>query len=538
MNRRRFIKSVAATGGATTVAAGAPAALAQDAKRETLVVANEFGPNSLDIHGVGANLPAYGVAVNAYDRLMTFGRKKLADGTVSYDYNKLEPELAESWQVAKDGQSVTFRLRRNATFHDGTKVTAKDVKWSYDRALGMGGFPQFQMRAGSLNEPKQFIVVDDFTFRVELDRRDKMAMPNMAVPVPSIYNSALAMKNATDKDPWAAAWLRNNTAGGGAFRVEAWRPGQELIYTRFDNWKSGPLPRLRRIVQREVPSAGNRRALLARGDIDMTYELPPKDFLEMAKEAGPVRVVSTPIENALFYIGMNTNRPPFNNPLVRQAIAYALPYDRMNDIGFWGRGNKMWGAKSNTPAKAEWPLPHGYNTNVPRALELMKQAGMADGFETTLSFDLGGATVGEPISILVQEALARINIKVGINKVPGANWRAALLKKDMPLIFNRFGGWLNFPEYFFYWCYHGQNAVFNTMGYQNPEMDKLIEAARFETDPKRYDAQVKNFIEIAFTDVPRIPVIQPAFDVAMQKSVQGYMYWFHVQPDYRTIFKA
>jgi peptide/nickel transport system substrate-binding protein len=76
------------------------------------------------------------------------------------------------------------------------------------------------------------------------------------------------------------------------------------------------------------------------------------------------------------------------------------------------------------------------------------------------------------------------------------------------------------------------------MSYQNPAMDKLIDAARFETDPKRYDSQVKNFIEIAFNEVPRIPVIQPAFDVAMQKYVQGYMYWFHVQPDYRTLYKA
>ena len=100
MNRRRFIKSVAATGGASTVAAAPSVALAQDARRETLVVANELGPNSLDIHGVGANRPAYGVAVNAYDRLMTFGRKKLPDGTLSYDYSKLEPELAQSWQVA------------------------------------------------------------------------------------------------------------------------------------------------------------------------------------------------------------------------------------------------------------------------------------------------------------------------------------------------------------------------------------------------------------------------------------------------------
>jgi peptide/nickel transport system substrate-binding protein len=173
-----------------------------------------------------------------------------------------------------------------------------------------------------------------------------------------------------------------------------------------------------------------------------------------------------------------------------------------------------------------------------RAKKLMAEAGYGNGFETTLSFDLGGATVSEPSAILIQESLAQIGIKTQLNKVPGANWRAALLKKDMPLILNRFGGWLNYPEYFFFWCYHGQNAVFNTMSYQNAEMDKLIDAARFETDPKRYSQQVQAFIQKAYDEVPRIPLSQPNFDVAMQKDIQGYVYWFHLQPDYRSISKA
>ncbi len=80
--------------------------------------------------------------------------------------------------------------------------------------------------------------------------------------------------------------------------------------------------------------------------------------------------------------------------------------------------------------------------------------------------------------MLVQESLAQIGIKATINKVPGANWRAELLKKEMPLISNFFSGWLDYPEYFFFWCYHGQNAVFNTMSYQDKEMDALIDAAR------------------------------------------------------------
>ena len=510
--------------------------LAQSKRQETLIVANETGPNSLDIQGVGANRPAYGVAWNCYDRLITYGKKTLPNGVVSYDYTKLEPELAESWSVAKDGMSVTFKLRKNAKFHDGTPVTAKDVKWSFDRALAMGGFPMFQMKAGSLEKPEQFVAVDEQTFRIDFVRQDKLSLPDVGVPVPSIYNSELAKKYATAEDPWAGAWLKSNTAGGGAFKVESWKPGQELILTRFEEWKSGPLPKLKRVIMREVPSAGNRRALLEKGDIDMTFEMPPKDFQEMSKESSKVRVVSSPIENAIWYVGMNVTKPPFDNIKIRQAVAYALPYDKIMDNAMYGRAAKLWG-DSNKPKTAEWPQPHGYKTDLAKAKALMKEAGAEAGFETTLSFDLGQGTVSEPSAILIQEALAQINIKTTINKIPGANWRAALLKKDMPLIINRFGGWLNYPEYFFFWNYHGQNAVFNTMSYQNPAMDKLIDVARFETNPKKYAEHVKGFVEIAHNDVPRIPIAQPYMDVAMQKNITGYTYWFHIQPDYRSLAK-
>lgn len=534
MKRRDFILSSAAAAGASVVPLEL---LAQsDRRKELLIVANESGPNSLDIHTLGANRPSYGVSWICYDRLMTFGKKKGPGGVMTYDYTRLEPELAESWKVAPDGMSVTFNLRKNAKFHDGTPVTAKDVKWSFDRMVTVGGFPTFQMKAGSIEKPEQFVVVDDHTFRVDFIRKDKLSMVDLAVPVPCVFNSALVKKHATEKDPWGLEWTKVNEAGGGAYKVESWKPGQEIIYARFDDWKSGKLPRIRRIVQRDIPSAGNRRALLEKGDVDMSYEMPPKDFLEMS-QAGKLNVVSTPIENAIWYIGMNVTKAPFNNPKVRQAVAYAMPYEKIMDSAMYKRATKLWGDKDNKAGSTVWPQATGYKQDIPKARALMKEAGAEAGFETTLSFDLGGATVSEPACILVQEALAQIGIKVSINKIPGANWRAALLKKDMPLILNRFGGWLNYPEYFFFWCYHGQNAVFNTMSYQNPEMDKLIDASRFEGDRKKYEALVKGFVDIAFEEVPRIPVAQPNFDVAMQKSIKGYTYWFHLQPDYRDLEK-
>ncbi len=534
MERRDFI---AAGAGAASLAALPHAAQAQVRPKDVLVVANEFGPNSLDIQTIGANRPSYGVSWLCYDRLMTYGKKKLPDGRVMYDRNKLEPELAESWQIAPDGGSVTFKLRKNAKFHDGTAVTAKDVKWSFDRAVSVGGFATFQMGAGSLEKPEQFEVVDDHTFRVKFLRKDKLTMNNIAVPVPCVFNSELVKKNATAQDPWGLAWTRNNVAGGGAYKVEAWRSGQEIIYLRNDDWKSGLLPKLRRIVQREVPNAGNRRALLVKGDIDMTFDMPPKDFAEMSKEGGNVKVATMPIENALLYLGMNVTKPPFDNPLVRQAVAYAIPYDRIHENALYGRGAKMYGGSGPVKSTA-WPQPTPYDTDIPRARALMARAGVSGGIDTTLSIDLGGATIGEPAAILIQESLAQIGIRVQINKIPGATWRAALLKKDMPMIVNRFGGWLDFPEYFFYWCYHGQNAVFNTMSYQNAKLDGIINAARFADSKPVYDAAVREMIQIAYDEVPRVPLFQPSQDVAMGKDVMGYTYWFHLQPDYRQISKA
>lgn len=512
-----------------------PLPAVSQSRTDTLLVVSEGGPNSMDIHGVGANFQVYGASWNLYDRLITFGSKTLPDGTRSYDYTVLKPELAESWQVAPDGMSVTFKLRKDTKFHDGTPVTAKDVKWSFDRAVSVGGFPTFQMKAGSLEKPEQFLVVDDHTFRINFLRKDKWTMPDLAVPVPIIINSTLAKKHATPSDPWAMEWLKNNAAGGGAYKLESWKPGQETVYVRFDEWKSGPLPKIRRVIVRQVPSAGSRRALLERGDADTSVDLPPKDSAEMARE-GKLTVIGHPVENAMTYLGMNVKNPPFSHVKVRQAVAYAIPLEKIFETAVYGRG-----AILRTPIATNTfghdPSLSVYRLDIAKAKALMAEAGYPNGFETTLSFNAGFATVNEPVAVLVQETLAQIGIRATINKIPGANWRAALLKKDMPIFIDQFGGWLNYPEYFFLWNYHGQNALFNTSSYQNPDMDRLIESARFETDPKKYAELVREFTKLALADVPRMPLFQPNTDVAMQKNVTGYQYWFHRQLDFRTLVK-
>ena len=532
LDRRQFLATTGAAGLALT---GQHAAFAQG-RGDTLLVVQELGPNSLDMQGVGSNQTVNGLAWNCYDRLMSYGVKTLPDGTPSYDKENLTPELAESWQVASDGMSCTFKLRKDATFHDGTPVTAEDVKWSFDRSVSVGGFPTFQMSAGSLEKREQFIAVDDHTFRVDFIRKDKLLMFNLAVVVPFIINSKLARKNATETDPWALAWLKLNEAGGGAYKVESWKAGSETILTRFDNWKSGPLPKIRRIIARDVPSAGTRRAMLERGDADLSTGFPPKDFDQMIKE-GKVKVSGVPIPNALWYLALNTSKPPFDNAKLRQAIAWAVPYEEIQSTAFFGRAKPMYGGpdKATQPV---WPQPFPYKTDLAKAKALMAEAGFANGLDTTLSLDVGTATVGEPAVILLQENLAKIGIRATIEKIPGANWRTTLNKKELPLVLNRFSGWLDYPEYYFFWNLHGNNSIFNISAYKNPEMDKLIDKARFTEDQAEYDKAVTDFITLCMSEVPIIPLNQPIHDVAMQKAIGGYQFWFHREPDFRQFTKA
>jgi peptide/nickel transport system substrate-binding protein len=171
----------------------------------------------------------------------------------------------------------------------------------------------------------------------------------------------------------------------------------------------------------------------------------------------------------------------------------------------------------------------------------MAEAGYPNGFETTLSFDLGFAGVNEPLCVLTQESLAQIGIKCTINKIPGATWRTELNKKVLPLYTNVFSGWLDYPEYFFIWCYHGKNSIFNTMSYQSKELDGYIDGAvtaAAEGNKADYEKDVKAFVDLAFTDIPRIPIFQPYVNVAMQKNVSGYQYWFHRRLDYRALAKG
>jgi peptide/nickel transport system substrate-binding protein len=355
MDRRKFLQMAG-------VGAASPFfnldALAQGQTDRVLIV-TEMTPNSLDTHTVGANRGAYGVVWMTYDRLITFGTKALPNGVKSYDYFSLKPQLAENWEVAPDNSAVTFKLRRDATFHDGTPVKAQDVKWSFDRFVKVGGFPQRQMEQGSLTSVDQFEAVDDYTFKVKFLRADKLTMPSLAIVVPSVYNSELCKKNATASDPCALEWTKNNCAGSGAYKVESFKSSEQVVLARFDGWKGGTPPKFQRAMFRNVAAAGTRRALVEKGDADVSPDLPLREIADISATK-KFRVESAPMANTLKYLALSTIIKPFDDVRVRQAVAYGIPYQKVIDSAVFGRAQPMFGASASAPTDASWPQPFPY----------------------------------------------------------------------------------------------------------------------------------------------------------------------------------
>jgi peptide/nickel transport system substrate-binding protein len=528
IGRRQFLQGTSA--GLMSLAA--PQLVRAQSGADTLSLISESGANSVDPHTPGANRGTYEVAWNCYDRLLSLKIEKDANGTAHANATEPAPELAEEWNDS--GHSLTFKLRKNATFHDGTPVTAKDVKWSIDRAIGAGGNPKFQMSVASIVDPAQNVVVDDHTFRIDYARYDRQMLPNLAFSVPNILNSELIKKHATAADPWGLAWSKNNLAGGGAYKI-VHRTPDAIAYVRFDDWKCGPLPKMKHVVWRVVPSSETRRALLERGDVDVSNDFPPSDIVEMKREA-KLKVYETPIDNAVQFIAMNEKIPPFDNVRVRRAVAYAIPYQKIMAVALYGQARPLFGG-SGEITQAAWPQPSPYNTDLAKAKALLAEAGMPNGFETTFSYDAGAADIIEPMSVLIQESLGKIGVKVTLNKIDGANWRSSFTSRKLPFLTNLFAGWLNYPNYYFEMAL-GAKSIFNSGNYDNKAVMAMVQQSRFERDPAKYDAMVKTYVKTIFDDAVSVPVYQPWAYVATGKNMSGYVYWFHRRMDYRSMVKS
>ncbi|MGJ4895606.1 ABC transporter substrate-binding protein [Bradyrhizobium oligotrophicum] len=514
----------------------APSAHAQS-RAETLRYVTGATVNTLDPNIPGSTREAFALSMSTYDRLVSFGRKQL-NGKWVFDLDTITGELAESYQVSSDGLKITFKLRPDAKFQDGSPVTAEDVKWSLDRCVTAPILGKAQLLTGSLTSADQFKVIDPLTFEVTLPKPDKLALPNLATVYPIIINSKLAKAHATAEDPWALNWTKENAAGSGAYIVETFKPGEQVIAKRNEAWNRGTPDKpaaFKRLIIQSVPEPATRANLVERGDADLVIDLQASD-VQSLEGKGKLKVISTPQYNAVTFISMNNAIPPFDNVNVRRAIAYALPYDDMFKAALFGRGAPLYGATwaEGKPPSGGYPIPQPIKLDLEKARAYLKDAGMADGFSTTFSFNVGQAATAEPMAALVKESLAKIGIKVDIQKLPDAQMSTAINEKKLPFFTEGIVAWLPSTDYFYRNFYTGKQR-WNYSSTDNAELEKIAQEARFEADKAKYEEQGKALNAIHFDQMFQIPIWQAAQDAVMQPTVDGYVYQFTRQVDYRNL---
>jgi peptide/nickel transport system substrate-binding protein len=503
-------------------------------RAETVRVVTGNNVNTLDPSTPGATRESFGVSMSVYDRLVAFDRK-LEAGVWVFDRTRIRGELAESYEVSPDGMTITFRLR-NAKWHDGTPVTADDVKWSLDRAVSAKSLSASQMSAGSLTKPEQVAVVNDHTLTVTLPRSDRLALADLATPLAPIFNSKLAKQHATPDDPWAQEWLKTNTAGSGAYVLETFKPGEQVVLRRNENWVSGPdgkLPYFKRVIEQTIPDVATRANLIEKGDADIAVDLQASDVSEL-KARGKVRIDSTPQSNGFTLFAFNTQMPPFDNIKVRQAIAAALPYDAMFAVAIFKRGAPLFNASWTTPPNGGFPQAMPIKTDLDKAKQLLAEAGLGNGFKTTFTINVGSAAVTEPMAALIKESLAKIGIDVEIQKLPDAQMSTAIAEKRLPLFTESSNAWLPTTDYFFRTYFDG-NQRWNYSSWNDARITELAGKARYELDPAKYENLSKEMIEEYVKEMPLVLLWQANQDAVMVPNLEGYTYWFHRQVDVRDL---
>ena len=518
------------------VTLAAPSAFAQS-RAETLRYVTGATVNTLDPNIPGSTREAFALSMSSYDRLVSFGRKQL-NGKWVFDLDTITGELAESYSVSADGLKITFKLRPDAKFQDGSPVTAEDVKWSLDRCVTAPILGKAQLLTGSLTSADQFKVIDPVTIEVTLPKPDKLAPPNLATVYPIIINSKLAKAHATAEDPWALNWTKENAAGSGAYIVETFKPGEQVIAKRNEAWNRGTPDKpaaFKRLIIQSVPEPATRANLVERGDADLVIDLQASD-VQSLEGKGKLKVISTPQYNAVTFISMNNTIPPFDNVNVRRAIAFALPYDDMFKAALFGRGAPLYGATwaDGKPPSGGYPIPQPIKLDLEKAKAYLKEAGMPDGFSTTFSFNVGQAATAEPMAALVKEQLGKIGIKVDIQKLPDAQMSTAINEKKLPFFIEGIVAWLPSTDYFYRNFYTGKQR-WNYSSTDNAELEKIAQEARFEADKAKYEEQGKALNAIHFDQMFQIPIWQAAQDAVMQPTVDGYVYQFTRQVDYRNL---
>lgn len=390
----------------------APAALMAETPADTLVVADAIDDivsidpaEAFEFSGVDLNN-------NLYDTLVELDPAKPGE---------LVPGLAESWSVAEDGVTYSFKIKPGITFSSGNPVTAEDAANSLRRVVKLNKTPAFILTQFGFTPENvdQMITFDGDTVTL---KTDKVYAPTfvyncLTAGVANIVDVKTAMANEVNGD-MGNEWLKSNSAGTGAYVLKSFKPNEGYVLeARTGHWRGDA--KIKNVFMRHVPEAATQRLQLEKGDIDIARELTPTDVAGLEGNADVK--IQNDVGGQIYYLAMNQKVEALANPKVLEAMRWAVDYQGMAD----------------TLLKGQWMvhqafLPQGFLgalNDTPYSLDLEKAKALLAESGVTLPLNVSITVRNNQERMDIAQSIQNTFGQVGINVTLDVGDGAAVLEK-------------------------------------------------------------------------------------------------------------
>ena len=454
---------------------------------------------------------------NMYEKLIAFDVK---------DVSKLYGDLASNWTISDDGKTYTFKLKPGLKFSSGNPITADDVVYSLQRAVALNKSPgfiltQFGFTKDNMKDTIKATGPDTVVITVDKPYAPTFFLNCLTAAVASVVDSKVVKANEKDGD-WGNAWLKQNSAGSGAYALRTWKANEQYTMEANPNWKGGT-PKNKRVVVRHIPEAASQRLLLEKGDVDYARNL-TKDQLAAVKGNANIAIESGP-KGYILYLGLNQKNPNLAKPEVREALKYLVDYNSIekNIVEGTYTPHQTFLPKGFLGAIDDKP----YKLDVAKAKELLTKAGLPNGF--TVTMDTRSVPPITDIAQAIQSTFGQAGVKLELIPGDGKQTLTKYRARQHDIYIGQWG-----PDYqdphtnadtFAINNDNADDAKSKPLAWRNawdiPAMTKVTQAAVLERDPEKRKKMYEDLQREHMKVSPFVIMFQKTEVAARRKNVDG-----------------
>ena len=466
------------------------------------VFANPVGKLTVAVPSEPATLDPHRSS-NRYN--YTFNTNMFEGLYIRNDRAELVPGLAESVAVTQDGLTYTFKLRRGVRFHDGSSLTADDVKFSLERAINPATKNPLLAYIKTI---ERIDILGPDTVAIKLNERDAIFMKKLAFAgwiIPKKYFES-AGEDGFAKKPM----------GTGPFKFVS-RSINEQIVMEANEMHWGWVPKIKTLVMRTVPEDAVRLAMVQTGEADVVAEMPPplSDRLSSLKGVKTLSHPSGEIYWLVFNIKDGAKDSPLLNQKVRRALNHAVDKQSIISSVLKNQAVPIAGVLAPSVAAVDKGL-QAYSYDPALAKKMLAEAGYPNGFKIDMFSSVGRYTLDKDISLAIANNLKAVGVDVNLNLWESSKWVADLPKKYYPLSYQAFGNTIFDPEGLMIFGLHSK-AFWSF--YKNETVDKLIDDSLKISDQKDRDQHFQKIEKTLYDDASHIFLWESKILFAMRDRV-------------------